>query len=653
MGCVMCGSFCDLFGCVLSLQLSNVLWIGGTVVAVFLEYIIVLILGRLLKGISVGFISCLIPVYIFELFPPNKKGSSISVFHLSSTLGTVVIYFIGHILKDQLEGFYSFKATWGLEAAPAVLLMLLGILLPESPKWLASQSKWVEAAKTLERVRTVKKNRTSKTDEQYVTRVYTAGKKIKYCHYSNLFGKHYWRSTCVGILLHLFIQLTCVSTLMYFFTYICAMCGLQDNMRIMAVSSQYIILGILTLIPLMSLDKARRVDFLTYGILVLGFIFGGIFTVMYCFAESTDQSVMFSPFDWKLLREPASAVLALFLFLISVYASSITSVSWLYTSEIFPDEARAKGTAICMCVSSIVNATTTLCLPLLFELVKFWLFIPLAVFCITGAFVFLTFPETKAISDDIFISGMEMQNAEQDLQPDQVLVVDAVKEKEMIQEAETEAEMETPENTPTGVADDFTRIQAKPKKLKVNEKTKHRFDKALYEEIKTSSTSSSSRAGDWSALEKPSTSLTTMEKSSPLRSSDSEMGNSATVDDVLKMYSASDETTATESVNKLTTATSDNVSLSEESYFSDDWNQNQIDINRNSLPRGFNRPVHQSHDLESNNSDKSTTHLVGRKEIQPTSFLQFDTLRVALRNLYRESKPTNPIKKSKNMLRST
>ncbi|WEJ94898.1 hypothetical protein PSN45_002400 [Yamadazyma tenuis] len=394
VGCVIFGSFCDYFGFVVCFQIANMFWILGTGVVVLSDYFFVLVLGRLIKGSTVGLITCLVPIYISEIFPLRRKGFSISLFHVSTPIGSILMYFLGIALDTADTQYVPFKLLWALEGLPVVLVIVLAFSLPESPKWLASKSKWVEAARTLDRVRTIKKSAYGGTDKGYVTRAYVAGNQIMFCTYSDLFRKRFWKSTSVGILLHFFIQLTSITPLMYFFTYICDMCGMEDETRVVFESAQYIILGLLTLVPVVLLDNARRVDYLTYGMSVITLVFAAIFSVMVPFAILTNLDSD-SPFNWIIHDEPASVVLALFLFLISVYASSITSVSWLYTGEIFPDEARAKGTAVCMCVSWIMNAVFTLLLPLLFQVVRYYVFLALAIFCLIGAIIFSRFPETK------------------------------------------------------------------------------------------------------------------------------------------------------------------------------------------------------------------------------------------------------------------
>lgn len=398
VGSVIFGTFCDYFGCVLSFQVANGLWILGSIVAVILEFMYVLIIGRIIKGVSIGFVTSLIPVYVSEIFPPNRKGSAISLFHMSIVLGTITTFFVGRLLQHTVS-YLPFKITWAIEGVPALLMLILTIILPELPKWLASKSRWIQAAKSLNRVRSLKRASNDESDRGYVTRAYTASNRIVFRSYSDLFKKKMLKFTIIGVLLHVFVQLSCVSIITYFYNYVCIMCGLDEETQFICVAAHHIIVGMLTILPVLVLDSARRVDHLCYGMFALGATFIGIFATLIRYSIETETDPGNSPFDFVVEGEAASAILALFLFLSSAYASCVSSVTWLYTGELFGDASRSKGTALCMCVGWIVNGIMSFVLPTSLKLIQGYVFLVLGVCCLLGSIIFLRFPETKSTDE--------------------------------------------------------------------------------------------------------------------------------------------------------------------------------------------------------------------------------------------------------------
>lgn len=655
MGAFVFGGFCDSFGCIWTFQIANFLWILGSIVSIVLEYIYVLILGRVSKGLTIGLVTCLIPVYVYEIFPPNKRGEAISVFHISSSSGIIIMYFVGHLLEKYVSKIASFKVSWGIQGIPGFVILILTFMLPESPKWLASKARWLEAAKSLQRVRTHKRTKAERNDKLYVTNAYNSGSKIKYTTFAHLFTRNFKR-TSTGILLHVFIQLTSINTMMYFFTYLCDLCGLIGDTKLIVVSIQYILLGLLTFIPLVALDRARRVDFLIYGISIMGFTYFGMFLTSMLYHENSNNDN--SPFDWTLEREAASTMVALFLFLVSVYASSLATVSWLYVGELFQDEERTKGTSVCMCVGFVIHGVTTLLLPLSFEVIRYWVFAVLSLLCIAGGIVFIWFPETKEISD---VDSILLLSS--DLQVEMTTLNSENTNGEVLESGEK-----------VNSTDDVISNMKEPNTTVVQSETSNeqvlKADRSLKESNSTTTTKISPPKDprlhrlDIFRLSSPDIdsrlSSNAFPSDSPSSASVPEsLGLSGSVTEVIDAYSP-----FAESKSVHLTVASTNASLSDGSYFSDDWNSNgnhksKYQPERHPKSSGDQHltiPLNQglaTFSVESEPQKFSTKQFPGQqplildKKIQATRYIPFEGLRVG------KHSPSRPIKKSKNKLHSS
>src|SRR5690606_17145773 len=109
----------------------------------------VLLRPRVLLGVAVGIASYTAPLYLSEMASENVRGKMISMYQLMVTLGIVLAF-----LSDT---YFSYSGNWramlGVLALPAVLLIVLVIFLPNSPRWLAQKGRHVEAEEVLRMLR--------------------------------------------------------------------------------------------------------------------------------------------------------------------------------------------------------------------------------------------------------------------------------------------------------------------------------------------------------------------------------------------------------------------------------------------------------------------------------------------------------------------
>ncbi|MGU0044157.1 MFS transporter [Escherichia coli] len=100
-----------------------------------------LIAARVVLGIAVGIASYTAPPYLSEMASENVCGKMISMYQLMVTLGIVLAF-----LSDTA---FSYSGNWramlGVLALPAVLLIILVVFLPNSPRWLAEKGRHIEA----------------------------------------------------------------------------------------------------------------------------------------------------------------------------------------------------------------------------------------------------------------------------------------------------------------------------------------------------------------------------------------------------------------------------------------------------------------------------------------------------------------------------
>ena len=126
-----------------------------------------LVFGRLLQGVSAGFIGVVVPLYLAECLAASNRGKGTGVFQWLLTLGIVSAALVGiyfSIRVDEVaklgdpEKLFAFKdAAWRsifwVSLPPGVLFVIGSFLVAESPRWLFRRGKKEAALNALLRSR--------------------------------------------------------------------------------------------------------------------------------------------------------------------------------------------------------------------------------------------------------------------------------------------------------------------------------------------------------------------------------------------------------------------------------------------------------------------------------------------------------------------
>src|SRR5579875_562811 len=156
-----------------------------------------LFFGRLLQGVSGGFIGVVVPLYLAECLSASNRGKGTGIFQWLLTLGIVAAALIGIYYSyrvEQVTGVanaatvFAFKdQAWRrifwVSLPPGILFVMGSIFVAESPRWLFRRGRKEAAHAALLRSRTTAQAKTE-LDEMEQTALAersatTAGEKIK------------------------------------------------------------------------------------------------------------------------------------------------------------------------------------------------------------------------------------------------------------------------------------------------------------------------------------------------------------------------------------------------------------------------------------------------------------------------------------------
>ncbi len=93
---------------------------------------------RFVGGIAIGGVSVAVPMYIAEIAPPEKRGRLVLVNQFCIVLGIVVSYISNYCVARWLPGSSAvvWRAMLGAECVPAAMYLAALVRVPESPLWL-------------------------------------------------------------------------------------------------------------------------------------------------------------------------------------------------------------------------------------------------------------------------------------------------------------------------------------------------------------------------------------------------------------------------------------------------------------------------------------------------------------------------------------
>jgi MFS transporter, SP family, solute carrier family 2 (myo-inositol transporter), member 13 len=127
-----------------------------------------LFLGRLLQGISGGFVGMVVPLYLAECLSAQDRGKGTGAFQWLLTLGIFLAALIGIYYSYRVSGLISssspeallqvkdqaWRRIFWMSMPPGILFLLGSLFVAESPRWLYRRGRTDQAMNALLRSRT-------------------------------------------------------------------------------------------------------------------------------------------------------------------------------------------------------------------------------------------------------------------------------------------------------------------------------------------------------------------------------------------------------------------------------------------------------------------------------------------------------------------
>lgn len=361
-----------------SLLLSSILFCIGAVIAVFAKSTRILIIARIIIGLSVGSASFTAPLYLAEITPKSIRGMTISLYQFMVTIG-ILLAFISNLIFSY---FQSWRSMFGILIFPSIILFCGILIIPDSPRWLASTNKKNEAIKILKKLRYSNFEVNKEIKEIF--------NSIKYKNQSfgwKLFKQNinFRRSVILGIILQIIQQFTGMNVMMYFSPKIFELSGfIGTKNQLLSTLLVGLVNVFSTIIAIISVDKLGRKPILYIGFTIMAIGMSILSLVLYI---GTLQVIQYL------------SIISLLIF-VAGFAMSAGPIIWIICAEIQPLYGRDFGISCSTIANWLANMLLgTFFLTILSKLGGPLTFILLALANISFIiFTIFVIPETKGIS---------------------------------------------------------------------------------------------------------------------------------------------------------------------------------------------------------------------------------------------------------------
>jgi MFS family permease len=133
-GALFAGSLADWIGRRITIISGCGIFTVGVILQIASSAVSVLVAGRLIAGIGVGFVSAIIILYMSEIAPKSVRGAIVSGYQFCITIGLLLASVVDNSTMDRLDS-GAYRIPISIQFAWALILGTGLFLLPESPRW--------------------------------------------------------------------------------------------------------------------------------------------------------------------------------------------------------------------------------------------------------------------------------------------------------------------------------------------------------------------------------------------------------------------------------------------------------------------------------------------------------------------------------------
>ncbi|KAH8790599.1 general substrate transporter [Hyaloscypha finlandica] len=403
-GAIAAGDIADFIGRRMTIIVGCGVFTVGCILETASTSLGVMVPGRFIAGLGVGFISAIVILYMSEIAPRKVRGALVSGYQFCITIGILIANGAVYGTKQRNDS-GSYRIPIAIQFAWALVLAIGLVFLPESPRYFVKKGRFEEAAKALASVRGQPIDSEYIQDElaEIVANFEYEQSVIPQTSYiggwTNCFsgslsdGSSNLRRSILGIMMQMMQQLTGINFIFYFGNVFFTSLGTIHNPFLISILTA-LVNTVCTPVAFWAVDKIGRRSLLIWGAvgMIVSQLIVGVIGVTAGRLEKHNNSAV-------------SAMIAFICFNIAFFSVTWGPVAWVVVGEVFPIPIRSRGVGLATSSNWFWNCIIGVITPYLVGTEKHDANLGAKVFfmwgglcCISLTFAYFLVPETKGLS---------------------------------------------------------------------------------------------------------------------------------------------------------------------------------------------------------------------------------------------------------------